>query len=63
MTFKAYLEAHPDRHHFNDDNPEDWVFEDWKDVVKLRNSSSRLENPESDATWVGVPQVSIPDPF
>ena len=59
MTFKKFLEAHPEQHHADEDNAVDWVFEDWKDTNKLRNSSSRLDKADDDATWVGVPKVSF----
>lgn len=61
MVFKKFLEDHPEYHHYDDENPVDWVFEDWMEAHKLRNSSSRLEKPDEDATWAGVPQVSYPD--
>jgi hypothetical protein len=57
MIFKAWLEEHPENHEADPDNPQDWVFEEWKEANKLRNSSSRLKL--EDDTWDGVPRVSF----
>jgi len=56
MIFKRFLEDNPDQRHANPDNPFDWVFEDFKEAHKLRNSSSRLKDPDDDATWRDCPQ-------
>jgi len=63
MIFKEFLEKYPEQHHADEENPADWVFTDWMESKKLRNSSSRLENPDDDNTWEGVPQVSFPNAF
>jgi hypothetical protein len=68
-TFRLWLEAHPEQHHRDEDDGdiEDpaWVWDEWKlsPGVVLENSSRRIKDAEKDATWVGVPAVSFPDPF
>jgi len=59
MVFKQFLEAHPEHNEADEDNRVEWVFEDYKEANKLRNSSSRLKDSEDDETWRGVPKVSF----
>ena len=59
-AFAAWLAANPSQHVANPDDPQDWVFEDWLDSYKLKDSSRRIKDAQDDETWEGVPGVSSP---